>query len=352
MLSSDPLATHHNSPSPNAPAINFTATDCNNTASPASSLIHIAHINICSLRNKVNDLHKILFNAHTHILSVNETHLDSTFSDASVHIPGYAFYRRDRNRNGGGVGFYVKNERSPRNQLLVGTVYRPPASLVVFWEELSDYVDQLPAVVERVVIMGDFNVDVLRTSSSPQYRHFENFTSEFCLTNVIREPTRFPSQTCLDLALVSSRCLPCTPKVTPTEGLTDHYLVELSINVPNFSLPTGTQVRLIRKPALHRVDKGQCDLDLQRTLQATADSVHDKDLDIWADGLTRAIGDVMERHAPVKRVVVAACSKPKPQPWLTSKLLHLLRQRTHLHRKVLRHPEDAQLKAQYRDSEK
>ena len=29
-----------------------------------------------------------------------------------MHIPGYEFIRRDRNRHGGGVGFYIKSSNS------------------------------------------------------------------------------------------------------------------------------------------------------------------------------------------------------------------------------------------------
>ena len=29
-----------------------------------------------------------------------------------MHLPGYEFIRRDRNRHGGGVGFYIKSSNS------------------------------------------------------------------------------------------------------------------------------------------------------------------------------------------------------------------------------------------------
>ena len=43
------------------------------------------------------------------ILAINETRLSNEISSDSVRIPGYEFIRKDRNRNGGGVGIYVKN---------------------------------------------------------------------------------------------------------------------------------------------------------------------------------------------------------------------------------------------------
>ena len=41
------------------------------------------------------------------ILGLNETRLDNTIADSQFDIEGYDILRRDRNRNGGGVAFYV-----------------------------------------------------------------------------------------------------------------------------------------------------------------------------------------------------------------------------------------------------
>ena len=37
------------------------------------------------------------------VISINETKLDETIKSCEVHIPGYEFIRRHRNRHGGGV---------------------------------------------------------------------------------------------------------------------------------------------------------------------------------------------------------------------------------------------------------
>ena len=41
------------------------------------------------------------------IIGLNETRLDNTIPDSQVDIKGYDILCRDRNRNGGGVAFYV-----------------------------------------------------------------------------------------------------------------------------------------------------------------------------------------------------------------------------------------------------
>ena len=81
------------------------------------------------------------------ILSINETKLEKS---CEVQIPGYEFIRRDRNRQGGGVGFYIENSinfavrsdlyasslenlcievcKPNSRPFLIATWYRPPCS--------------------------------------------------------------------------------------------------------------------------------------------------------------------------------------------------------------------------------
>ena len=67
-----------------------------------------AHLNINSLTKHIDELTILLFDYSIDIMSINETKLDDTIKSCEVYIPGYKFMRRDRNRQGGGVGFYIK----------------------------------------------------------------------------------------------------------------------------------------------------------------------------------------------------------------------------------------------------
>ena len=71
-------------------------------------------------------------------------------------------------------------------------------------------------------------------------------------------------------------------------------------------------------------------------------------LNAYTDQWTTTVTEVMNLHAPIKRVTVSNCSKPKPQPWVTSDLKHLLQKRRHLHRKFLKNPSNQRLHQQYR----
>ena len=69
--------------------------------------LHIAHINICSLPNKMNAICKMLKINNSHVLAITESHLDSSITESQVHVDGYNFIRKDKNRNGGGVAMCI-----------------------------------------------------------------------------------------------------------------------------------------------------------------------------------------------------------------------------------------------------
>ena len=86
------------------------------------------------------------------ITTIDKTKLDDTIKSCEVHIPGYEFIRRDRNRQGEGLSFYIKTSinfvvcsnlnvpnlenlcieiRKPNSKpFLIATWYRSPCSSI------------------------------------------------------------------------------------------------------------------------------------------------------------------------------------------------------------------------------
>ena len=127
------------------------------TARAQTVLAHSLHttyyINICSIRNKLNEVENIILSNNFHILAVSETHLDSTFEDTSLMIEGFNIYRKDRNAYGGGICIYVQRHLPVKirhdlmqtdievlwlqvhlkhlKPILIGCGYRPPSAIIV-----------------------------------------------------------------------------------------------------------------------------------------------------------------------------------------------------------------------------
>ena len=70
----------------------------------------IGNLNINSISNKFDQL-KLFVQGKVDILIVTETKLDSTFPTSQFMIDGYSEpYRFDRNRNGGKVFIYIRED--------------------------------------------------------------------------------------------------------------------------------------------------------------------------------------------------------------------------------------------------
>ena len=70
--------------------------------------LRIDHLNIQSLRNKLDELRLFCNEYKPHVLSLNETWLDENISDDELHLTGYnIILRSDRDSFGGGVAVYI-----------------------------------------------------------------------------------------------------------------------------------------------------------------------------------------------------------------------------------------------------
>ena len=70
----------------------------------------VGQININSISSKFNQLKELVLK-HVDILVVCETKLDETFPSSQFHMDGFSLpCRLDRNRNGGGVMIFVKED--------------------------------------------------------------------------------------------------------------------------------------------------------------------------------------------------------------------------------------------------
>ena len=71
---------------------------------------HFGHLNVNSLRNRF-EMQEELIKDKTEIFLISETKLDSSFRSGQFATKGYITpFRLDRNRNGGGLLFYVRED--------------------------------------------------------------------------------------------------------------------------------------------------------------------------------------------------------------------------------------------------
>ena len=101
--------------------------------------------------------------------------------EPDIQIDDYKILRCDRNRHGGGVASYIRNDLSynilsvfpceiesvffeillPNSKpVTVGAIYRPP-NQSNFLEVLNENMNRIDSVTNEICILGDFNVNLL-----------------------------------------------------------------------------------------------------------------------------------------------------------------------------------------------
>ena len=211
--------------------------------------LHMIHLNINSVLSKIEELRVVARKSKAAVIGVTESKLDATVLDGEVNIDGYEVIRSDRNRHGGGVACYVRNDISfnvrsdfsdeienivfdmllPKTKpILVGILYRPP--------DLSKFLDKLSTAISRsntfdnqeAYILGDWNINLINKQKHiPNgIKRYKEFCSLYGLEQLISTPTRVTknSSSILDHILTNSTDRVSQSGVIDT-GLSDHQLI-------------------------------------------------------------------------------------------------------------------------------
>ena len=142
--------------------------------------LHFMHLNINGLLNKIDELRYIARSSNAAVIGITETKLDNTVYDSEVTVDGYNIVRNDRNRNGGGVACYIRNNNYfnmktcisdnienilidllfPKTKpISVGIIYKP-ASQSQFLQQMITEFEAL-VLDNQIDVLGDFNINVL-----------------------------------------------------------------------------------------------------------------------------------------------------------------------------------------------
>ena len=109
--------------------------------------LNFIHLNTRSLLPKLDELRILAANTKVAVIGITESWLDASVTDSEINITDYSILRRDRNRDGGGVCIYIRNDfifklrddicttletvwaelYLPKTRpILIGVCYRPP----------------------------------------------------------------------------------------------------------------------------------------------------------------------------------------------------------------------------------
>ena len=283
--------------------------------------------------SKLDQIRSALNRLDIDILCLTETWLCKNVGKGPVKIPGYEFFRNDRQgRLGGGVGIYVKekinfkpvtNLRNPRVESLWGiatfggkkykiaSIYRPGDEPISQWDEILDQLEESLDVVSdgETVIFGDLNHNYEFNEDLYKNPIFQ-LEKMFDMKQLITEPTRTTesTSTLLDVIITSN------PEINTHSGvlkcsLSDHDLVYTLISEPEHENAQEHHEITFR-------DTRKLNPEAFLTDMTTAFSGNVLDWENWR--LT--FNSVCDKHAPLAKQRVNLNN----DPWVDSETANLL----------------------------
>ena len=304
--------------------------------------------NVNRISNKFDEVkYNLMFSENPpDVLGCCETFLNDYTSDNEIEVKNYILNRKDRKHGEGGGWIVYFSENLPferklnlelsdietmwfevkpnyRKSFLLCYVYRPPQSLVNWFDLFENEISNAMGINSDIILAGDFNLDVLCPQKMPKV--WFNLMEIYNLHQIINEPTRITD---------SSKTLIDHIYVTNVETVQESHVVKYSIS-DHYPVGMTRKESIYHKKHTHttisyrnfsKFDENAFLDDLSKAPFHTVEYENDPSLciQLWYDILNK----VLDKHAPVvsKRV------KKDVQPeWYNKEIMHARKMRDKYH---------------------
>ena len=262
--------------------------------------LRVVHLNIHSIRNKMEELRTLQHVCNFDIIGITETHLDKSVSDMKM-------FRQDREKcKGGGCVIYCRNYlnaihrkdlcnkdleaiwvqvKFPTANVLFSVMYRSELECPNFFEDAYVTLEKAWMKTDHIFLLGDFNCDLLNSFGNTgsdvrtKVRKLLHLFEQFDMQNVVEEPTRLTleTKTLIDLIVTTKPELINIKGVLPL-GISDHNLIHATIKLRQKRPPP----RIITIRNFKNFNIKEFHADLSRAPFYVANVFEDKDDVQWA----------------------------------------------------------------------
>ena len=210
--------------------------------------------------------------------------------------------------------------------LSISVIYRPPSSGSDFFETFSDMMEKAILKESEIVLLGDFNCDVLKYNDDSTTRVLQSTMDGFLFSQLIDVPTRVTvsTQTLIDHIYTTNPEKHVLSGVFNT-ALSDHYLI---FTVYGEDKPTTASKKIIQWRDFKHFDHAKFvdflnNMHFEYVYKCT--SVNEA-LELWHCIVMEAV-DVC---APIKSKRL----RSNPCPWISGDVIQLMNTRDYYHKKA------------------
>ena len=315
--------------------------------------LNFCHLNVNSLLSKIDELRDITNYIKPAILGITESKLDSSVANAEVNINGYSITRNDRNRNGGGVACYIRNDLCfnvknifsnsieyvffpeiliPKAKPIVIGIFHRPSNENDFLNLFSNEFQQIDSKTNEIHLLGDFNINLLqngkfilkenqsyklKSSSCALVNRYKEFCQKFSLTDIIKEPTRITRSTfTLFYHILTNSSEKVSQKGVIDVGISHHQLIHCTRKIKRIkhNIHNQTLVRFLKKYS------AEIFTNALKTVQFPNYNIF-SNVNVAYSDLLNKISDTRDRVAPIKEIRI----KNNTQEWFDNEIAEAIK---------------------------
>lgn len=319
---------------------------------PHPRALHVGHANVQSLVAHFHEFKEIVSTLEFHAILISESWLKPTLPSSIVDIDQYTLLRNDRTgRGAGGVCAYIRQDLKPKiisasnsqyskrpeymfievttmsQKCLLCVVYKPPK--IGFLEDVESVLLPLLTHYQHVIMLGDFNVNLLNDSASETVQLQTIFSS--CNMHILPLSATHhtaKSHTLIDLMITNNPNKILIHGQTSAPGLSGHDFIYLAYSL---RCPKAKH-RFISYRDFKNFDSNKFTIDASNTPWHLIQTIDDIDNKVKL--LNELLIVLYNKHAPWR---VARVKRP-PAPWLTDDIKRMMRERDCAHRFFKKHP--------------
>ena len=307
-----------------------------------NTMLKIGLSNVQSLVSHFSELSAFISAGNFDIVALTETWLKPSINDHLINIPGYYLIRNDRNHKGsGGVATYVKNSlkatvlfspvsddfnseqlwlniKLKNRSLILAVVYRPPSVPVSSLEYIDSNLFDLASDVDDVIVLGDFNVNLLKPAI-PGGRKIRELCDIHDLEQLVDRPTYIcnNAESILDLVMVRQRHKVKYIDQVIQPGISHHNFIFL---VYDEFVPKHT-ANYVTTRNWKRLDLNAFNED---AVKAPWHLIYNEaNINNMVATFNNVINHLLDVHVPL----VTFKAKKSPSPWLNDDIISIMKKR-------------------------
>ena len=214
--------------------------------------------------------------------------------------------------------------RSYKSFLICNT-YRPPNTPTSCFESLTKSLTDALLLDLVIIVLGDLNCNLLTSNSEANL--LRDIISTFNLNQLIEKPTRVTETTksLIDVIMSTNKNIVSHTDVLAS-SISDHHLVYLVLKLKTPRLKPSYVT--IRSYVSYNADRFCEDLAF---VPFHVISMFD-DFDDQVDTFNALFTDILDDHAPIKRVKI----KARPNPFVTTEIRQLMKTRDQWHKRAIK----------------